>query len=50
MNKKDSKVKCTFTVNGMDLYQFKQVAREQRTTPSIIVGQFINEYIQKHKL
>lgn len=50
MDKKNSKVKCTFTVNGIDLYNFKQLAREQRTTPSIIVGQMINKYLQDKKL
>lgn len=49
MNKKDSKVKCTFTINGMDLHKFKEIAREQRTTPSIIVGQYISKYITNYQ-
>lgn len=42
-----SKVKTTFMVNGYDLSQFKKVAKEERTTPSILVGQFIHTYISK---
>lgn len=41
----ESKVKCTFTINGMDLYQFKKLTKQQRTTPSIVIGQFIHKYL-----
>lgn len=46
MEKNFSKVKATFSVNGYDLHTFKQIAREERTTPSVLVGQYIHEYIQ----
>lgn len=47
--KKDnfSKVKTTFMVNGLDLHAFKEKAKMERTTPSILVGQFIRSYISK---
>lgn len=43
--KNESKVKCTFTINGMDLHKFKLLTKEQRTTPSIVIGQYIHDYI-----
>ena len=43
----ENKVKCTLSIVGMDLTAFKRLCREQRTTPSIVVGQLIHEYLLK---
>lgn len=43
------KVKTTLTIDGADLYKFKQMVQEQRTTPSVVVGQFIHKYITGEK-
>lgn len=45
---KTNKVKATFTIDGFDLHTFKELTKEQRTTPSIIVGQMIHQYIKDH--
>ena len=45
---KTTKVKATFTIDGFDLHTLKELTREQRTTPSIVVGQLINQYIKDH--
>lgn len=47
MEIKSKKVKCTFTVDSFDLHKFKEQTREERTTPSIVVGQMISNYLKE---
>lgn len=44
-----TKVKTTLTIDGADLFKFKQMVQEQRTTPSVVVGQYIHQYISGDK-
>ena len=43
------KVKTTLTIDGADLFIFKQMVQEQRTTPSVVIGQFIHQYISEQQ-
>jgi UDP-N-acetylmuramyl tripeptide synthase len=46
MKKQFQKVKTTLSLNGYDWHKFKEIAKIERTTPSVLVGQYINAYLR----
>ena len=48
-NNLNHKIKVTISVVGTDWRNFKEKARNERTTPSILVSQMIHKYLMDNE-